>query len=119
GTPRSRSCKGAGLDTHTVPGEHDVLDDEGKTFFERFTNGAGKGYYSFDQHGVHFVGLNTVQNLGAGGLDNLGHEQLEWLEKDLHGHPNSRPIVVFAHIPLWTVYREWGWGTDDVLAAAG
>jgi Icc protein len=105
--------KGAGLETHYVPGEHDVLDEDGKAFFERFTKGASKGYYSFDQQGVHFIGLNNVQDLKAGGLGNLGHEQLEWLEKDLHGRPSSQPIVVFAHIPLWTIYQEWGWGTDD------
>jgi len=105
--------KGAGLETHYVPGEHDVLDEDGKAFFERFTKGASNGYYSFDQQGVHFVGLNNVQDLKAGGLGNLGHEQLEWLEKDLRGRPSSQPIVVFAHIPLWTVYQEWGWGTDD------
>ncbi|HEV2676076.1 MAG TPA: metallophosphoesterase [Aliidongia sp.] len=105
--------KGAGLDTHYVPGEHDVLDEDGKGFFERFTKGAAKGYYSFDQQGVHFIGLNNVQDLKAGGLGNLGQEQLEWLEKDLAGRPSSQPIVVFAHIPLWTVYQEWGWGTDD------
>jgi len=105
--------KGAGLETHYVPGEHDVLDEDGAAFFERFTRGAGKGYYSFDQQGVHFVGLNNVQDLKAGGLGNLGHEQLEWLEQDLHGRPSSQPIVVFAHVPLWTVYKEWGWGTDD------
>jgi 3',5'-cyclic-AMP phosphodiesterase len=105
--------RGAGLDTHYVPGEHDLLDEDGKAFFERFTKGASKGYYSFDQQGVHFVGLNNVQDLKAGGLGNLGHEQLEWLEKDLGGRPSSQPIVVFAHVPLWTVYAEWGWGTDD------
>jgi 3',5'-cyclic-AMP phosphodiesterase len=105
--------KGAGLETHYVPGEHDVLDEDGKAFFERFTKGAAKGYYSFDQQGVHFVGLNNVQDLKAGGLGNLGHEQLEWLEQDLRGRPSSQPIVVFAHVPLWTVYKEWGWGTDD------
>ena len=103
----------AGLDTHFVPGEHDVLDQDGKTFFERFTKGAEKGYYSFDQHGVHFVGLDNVQDLKAGGLGNLGQEQLEWLEKDLLHRPSSQPIVVFAHVPLWLVYKQWGWGTDD------
>ena len=92
--------RGSGMDTHYVPGEHDVLDEDGTRFFDRFTKGAGKGYYSFDQQGVHFVGLNNVQGLKAGGLGNLGHEQLEWLEKDLHGRPSSQPIVVFAHIPL-------------------
>ena len=96
-----------------VPGEHDVLEEDGKAFFERFTKGAGKGYYSFDQQGVHFVALNNVQDLKAGGLGNLGHEQLEWLEDDLKGRSASQPIVVFAHVPLWTVYAEWGWGTDD------
>jgi 3',5'-cyclic-AMP phosphodiesterase len=109
--------KSAGLDTHYVPGEHDVLDEDGKAFFERFTKGASKGYYSFDQQGVHFVGLNNVQDLKAGGLGNLGHDQLEWLDKDLRGHPRSQQIVVFAHIPLWTVYQEWGWGTDDSAQA--
>ncbi len=105
--------RGAGLETHYVPGEHDVLDEDGGAFFERFTKGASKGYYSFDQQGVHFVGLNNVQNLKAGGLGNLGQDQLEWLEKDLRSRPGSQPIVVFAHIPLWTVYQNWGWGTDD------
>ncbi len=109
--------KSAGLDTHYVPGEHDVLDEDGKAFFEQFTKGASKGYYSFDQQGVHFVGLNNVQDLKAGGLGNLGQEQLEWLDKDLRGRSSSQPIVVFAHIPLWTVYQEWGWGTDDSAQA--
>ena len=104
---------GAGLETHYVPGEHDVLEDDGKTFFERFTKGAQHGWYSFDQQGVHFIGLNNVQNLKAGGLGYLGAEQLEWLERDLKGRPASQPIVVFAHIPLWAVYDQWGWGTDD------
>jgi Icc protein len=102
-----------GFESHYVPGEHDVLEDGGQGFFERFTKGAARGYYSFDQQGVHFVGLNNVQNLKAGGLGNLGQEQLEWLEKDLRGRPSSQPVVVFAHIPLWVVYQDWGWGTDD------
>ncbi len=105
--------KGAGLETHYVPGEHDVLDEDGKAFFERFAKGASKGYYSFDQQGIHFIGLNNVQNLKAGGLGYLGAEQLEWLENDLKSRSASQPIVVFAHVPLWTVYQQWGWGTDD------
>jgi 3',5'-cyclic AMP phosphodiesterase CpdA len=106
--------RGAGLDTHFVPGEHDVLVDDGKSFFARFTKGAAQGgWYSFDQQGVHFIGLNNVQNLKAGGLGNLGAEQLEWLEADLKGRSASQPIIVFAHVPLWTVYQPWGWGTDD------
>jgi 3',5'-cyclic-AMP phosphodiesterase len=103
----------AGLDVHYVPGEHDVLEEDGKIFFERFTKGGPKGWYSWDQDGVHFVGLNNVQNLKAGGLGNLGAEQIAWLDKDLAGRAASQPIVVFAHVPLWTVSQEWGWGTDD------
>jgi 3',5'-cyclic AMP phosphodiesterase CpdA len=105
--------RGAGLDVHYVPGEHDVLEEEGKPFFERFTKGAAKGWYSWDQDGVHFIGLNNVQNLKAGGLGNLGAEQIDWLGRDLAGRSASQPVVVFAHVPLWTVSQEWGWGTDD------
>ena len=108
---------GAGLETHYVPGEHDVLNDDGKGFFERFTKGGPRGWYSFDQGGVHFIGLNNVQNLKGGGMGSLGADQLAWLEKDLKGRAASQPIVVFAHIPLWTVYAEWGWGTDDSAQA--
>src|SRR5678816_1551999 len=59
----------------------------------------------------------NVVNLKAGGLGTLGNEQLEWLEKDVKRLKSSTPIVVFAHIPLWSVYPEWGWGTDDSARA--
>jgi Icc protein len=62
---------------------------------------------------VHFIGLVNVVNLLEGGLGLLGNEQLAWLEKDLKGLTSSTPIVVFAHIPLWTVYPQWNWGTSD------
>jgi 3',5'-cyclic AMP phosphodiesterase CpdA len=103
-----------------VPGEHDVLNDDGKEYLERFGKGSqGGGWYSFDKKGVHFVGLVNVLNLKAGGLGTLGHEQLEWLEGDVKHLKASTPIVVFAHIPLWSVYPEWGWGTDDSAQALG
>jgi 3',5'-cyclic AMP phosphodiesterase CpdA len=102
------------LDVHYVPGEHDFLDPEQKFYRERYGRGTkGAGWYSFDANGVHFIGLVNVVDLKAGGLGNLGHEQLEWLEADVKGRSASTPIVVFAHIPLWTVYPEWGWGTED------
>ena len=110
---------GAGMDTHYIPGEHDVLDDDGHGFFARFTKAGAQGYYSFDQQGVHFVGLNNVQNLQAGGLGQLGPDQLHWLEADLKQRPASQPIVVFAHIPLWLVSADWGWGTSDAAEALG
>jgi len=101
-----------------VPGEHDVLEDEGKNYLQRFGKGTqGAGWQSFDKNGVHFIGLVNVVNLKAGGLGSLGTEQLEWLEKDVKRLKSSTPIVVFAHIPLWSVYPEWGWGTDDSAQA--
>ena len=99
---------------HTVPGEHDVIDGTGAAYFERYGGPSkGKGYYSFDARGVHFVGLINVLNFRAGGLGALGEEQLAWLEGDLRGRGASTPIVVFAHMPLWTIYDPWGWGTAD------
>src|SRR3978361_1256779 len=112
----------ARLDVHYVPGEHDVLAAEVNCYRERDSTrrrgGAkGAGWYSFDASGVPFIGLVNVVNLKAGGLGNLGAEQLEWLEADLRGRSKSTPIVVFAHIPLWTVYPAWGWGTEDSARA--
>jgi len=97
-----------------VPGEHDVLNDGGKSYLERYGKGTkGQGWYSFDKGGVHFIGLNNVFDTSEGGLGSLGAEQLAWLADDLKGLSNSTPIVVFAHIPLWAVYPQWGWGTRD------
>jgi 3',5'-cyclic-AMP phosphodiesterase len=105
-------------DVFYVPGEHDVLNDDGKQFLERYVkNAKGTGWHSFDKTGVHFVGLVNVMNLKAGGLGQLGHEQLEWLEHDVKHLKASTPIVVFAHIPLWSVYPQWGWGTEDSAQA--
>jgi 3',5'-cyclic-AMP phosphodiesterase len=97
-----------------VPGEHDVLNDNGEQYRERYGKGTlGDGWYSFEQKGVHFIALVNVMNLKAGGLGSLGKEQLEWLEHDVKSLKSSTPVVVFAHIPLWSVYPDWGWGTDD------
>src|SRR5436305_5741803 len=103
-----------------VPGEHDVISDNGALYQERFAKKAlGSGWYSFDKKGVHFIGLNNVLNIREGGLGVIGAEQLEWLKKDLERLSSSTPIVVFAHIPLWAVYPQWGWGTDDAEQALG
>ncbi len=108
----------AGLEMHFIPGEHDTLVDNGKPFFERFgAHATPGGWYSFDQGGVHFVALVNVLHLRPGGLGYLGPEQLDWLERDLKGQSASTPIVVLAHMPLWPVSPEWGWGTDDAAQA--
>jgi Icc protein len=110
----------ASKDVFFVPGEHDMLNDDGKQYLERYGKGAkGAGWYSFDKKGVHFIGLVNVLNLKAGGLGTLGAEQLEWMENDVKHLKHSTPIVVFAHIPLWSVYPEWGWGTEDSAQALG
>lgn len=105
-------------DVFFVPGEHDMLNDDGKQYLERYGKGSkGAGWYSFDKKGVHFIGLVNVLNLKAGGLGTLGPEQLEWMENDVKQLKSSTPVVVFAHIPLWTVYPDWGWGTEDSAQA--
>ncbi len=110
--------RATGKEVFYVPGEHDVLNDDGQQFRERYGKGSqGAGWRSFDKNGVHFIGLVNVMNLKAGGLGTLGAEQLEWLENDLKTRSKSTPIVVFAHIPLWSVYPQWGWGTDDATQA--
>lgn len=101
-----------------VPGEHDVLNDNGKQYLQRYGKDTkGDGWYSFDYNGVHFIGLVNVVNTAEGGLGVLGNEQLEWLEKDVKHLSSSTPIIVFAHIPLWEVYPQWGWGTRDSAQA--
>jgi Calcineurin-like phosphoesterase len=110
----------AKLETFYVPGEHDVIDETGTAYVERYskrTHAKGTGWYSFDSSGVHFVGLVNVANLKAGGMGSLGAGQLAWLADDLKGKSASTPIVLFAHIPFWTVYAEWGWGTEDSAQA--
>src|SRR6478752_1686105 len=111
--------KELGIPVFFVPGEHDMLDpDGGKAFLSRFGKSSkGAGWYSFDHRGVHFVALVNVADLKPGGMGNLGPGQLKWLAADLAARPSSTPIVVFAHIPLWTVYADWGWGTDDAAEA--
>jgi 3',5'-cyclic AMP phosphodiesterase CpdA len=99
---------------HVVPGEHDVTDGPGAEFFARFGKPSGnRGYYSFDAQGVHFIALVNVMNFKPNGLGALGDDQLSWLKDDLAGRSASQPIVVFAHMPLWTIYQPWGWGTAE------
>jgi len=109
----SQLLKGArAKQVYSVPGEHDNATDDGKEYLARYGKGSkGTGWYSFDHHGVHFVGL--VNSAALEGMGKLGAEQLAWMKDDLSGRSSSTPIVVFAHLPLWSVYPEWGWGTAD------
>ncbi|MBV9863104.1 MAG: metallophosphoesterase [Alphaproteobacteria bacterium] len=107
--------KAARFDTYFLPGEHDVIGDDGKMYFERFgaKGAAPGGWYSFDQGGVHFVALINVLGFTPGTGGTLGKEQLEWLASDLKGRSASTPIVVLGHVPLWPIYPQWGWSTGD------
>jgi hypothetical protein len=103
---------------HTIPGEHDAIDDGVGGYLKYFDHdGKGRGWYSFNQGGAHFVGLTNVLNFKAGRLAALGDDQLAWLKKDLAGVSHSTPVVVLAHIPLWTIWEPWGWGTADSAQA--
>jgi len=101
-----------------VPGEHDTSIDDGKQYLDRYGKDTkGKGWYSLNHKGVHFVGLVNVLQLE--GMGQLGEEQIAWLKDDLSAVSASTPVVVFAHIPLWSVYPDWGWGTKDSEQALG
>jgi 3',5'-cyclic AMP phosphodiesterase CpdA len=109
----------SGLNTprvFTVPGEHDSTDDAGQKYRQAFGSGTrGDGWYSFDVAGVHLIGLVNTLNMQK--LGHLGTDQLEFVEKDVAGLSSDTPIVVFSHIPLFAMYPDWGWGTDDAAQA--
>ncbi len=102
-----------------VPGEHDVFLDGGKEYLARYGKETvgGRGWQSFDVKGTHFVGLVNVLRYKGEGMGALGDEQIEWLAKDLAPLASSTPVIVFAHVPLWSVYPKWGWVTEDAERA--
>lgn len=108
-----------GLPIHFVPGEHDMVDgNDPRAFIARLAPGSkGNGWYSFNANGVHFIALVNVVQLGSKGMGTLGADQLAWLQSDLAGLSASTPIVVLSHFPLWSLFPDWGWGTEDGMAA--
>ena len=100
----------------TVPGEHDSVDDAGQKYRSVFGAGTrGDGWYSFDIAGVHVIALVNTLNLKK--LGHLGVDQLEFVEKDVARLSSDTPVIVFSHIPLFAMYPDWGWGTDDAAQA--
>ena len=100
----------------TVPGEHDSVDDAGQKYRQVFGAGTrGDGWYSFDIAGVHVIALVNTLNLKK--LGHLGTDQLEFIQKDVASLSSDTPIIVFSHIPLFAMYPDWGWGTDDATQA--
>lgn len=100
----------------TVPGEHDSVDDAGQKYRSTFGAGTrGDGWYSFDIAGVHVIALVNTLNLKK--LGHLGAEQLEFVKQDVAGLSGDTSIIVFSHIPLFAMYPDWGWATDDAAQA--
>lgn len=102
--------------TFYVPGEHDQLEGNLKDYGKLFGHGTvGRGWYSWDVHGIHFMALVNASSTEA--MGHLGQDQLDWIRKDVAGLSSETPIVVFAHIPLFAMYPKWGWSTDDATKA--
>ena len=88
-----------------LPGEHDAALDGGEAYREFF----GDTQYAFQHHGVFFLALDNVSLPGA----ILGESQLAWLAQEVARVPETAPLVVFAHRPLFDLYPAWEWSTKD------
>ncbi len=95
-----------------LPGEHDFIGSDHQRFFDVFpADDKRSTWRSWDRAGVHYVVLINVFDFENMGL--LGTDQLTWLEQDLRAQKNGTPIVVFTHVPLYALYPQWGWTTQD------
>jgi 3',5'-cyclic-AMP phosphodiesterase len=112
-------------------GEHDWYFDLGEKWRALF----GAANYTFEHKGVQFVVLNSVVEKDfwtargltplqrmqtVAGLDNgtqspfsVGDEQRTWLTEQLKAVPATKPLIVFSHSPLYKLYRNWNFWTDD------
>jgi Icc protein len=112
-------------------GEHDWYLDLGEKWREMF----GEPTESWDHKGIHFVKLNSVveedfwterglspmeRMTTVAGLDNhmqrpftVGAEQRQWLQNDLANLSDDQPVVVLSHSPLYKLYKNWNFWTDD------
>ncbi|MFC1670224.1 metallophosphoesterase family protein [Spirochaetota bacterium] len=112
-------------------GEHDYYLDMGEYWQKKVS----KLNYSFDHKGVHFIVLNSIltydkwikkwktpmeRMLMMARLDNpqgspfmVGKQQIDWLKKDLAKVDKNVPLVVLSHSPLYKIFKEWNFWTDD------
>ena len=106
----------------TVPGNHEIFGIEqhlsrveashplfGRKMYHHYL---GPDYYSFTRGGVHFVGLNTIDNDGPSYYGHVDSLQLAWLARDLARIPATMPVVTFNHIPMVTSIEGFGGYTD-------
>ena len=100
-----------------LPGEHDVIGNDFKPYLANFRipQSLAGGWASWDADGVHYIVLLNVFNFEKMGL--LGTDQLDWLRKDAAAVAASTPVVVFTHVPLYALYPQWGWTTEDGMSA--
>lgn len=112
-------------------GEHDWYFDMGEKWKSLF----GEPNWSFDHKGVHFTcifsvleedfwterGMTPMERMTTvAGLDNhvqrpftVGEATRQWLAGDLANLPDDQPIVLFSHSPLYKLYKNWNFWTDD------
>ena len=99
-----RAVRAVGIPCFQVPGNHDVnveaLTDA--TSCETFQRHFGPTYYSFDRGRIHYVVLDDVFWFG-GYMGYLDQRQLDWLANDLSFVRPGRTVVVFVHIPTFTL----------------
>ena len=100
-TRSSRCCPNCRAGLPDVPGEHHVLEDDGKHWSDSKGRIAPGGTASTGQDGVDFIGLVIVVNLKAGAAARLNEARMA--EYDVRHSMSSAPIVRLRH-PLWSVY---------------
>ena len=86
-----------------VPGNHDVLDKEGKPSAEKFYKEQwGTTYYSFDYKNAHFTVLNSSDSIES----HFGALQMNWLTHDLRLNKGKDHKFVFFHHPIYFLKNE-------------
>jgi hypothetical protein len=88
-----------------LPGEHDAGLDQGAIYKELI----GISDYSFDHGGVHFVAIDNVSQPQS----TIGEQGLQWLAADLKGLKPGQKVIVLTHRPLFDLYPDWDWHTND------
>jgi hypothetical protein len=104
-----------------LPGNHEYVEPHAQGYFDYFANRmsviqamdsyhgfiniVGKGYYSFDLNGWHFVGLNSNCDEVTNGGCSSGGEQETWLKSDLAAHA-AMPIIARWHTPRYVCGGE-------------
>lgn len=78
---------------YLVPGNHDIWSPASARIWREQTGHPPQ--YSFDFRGAHVTVLDNSR------ADELGPDQLEFLESDLAAHAAQSPKFVFFHRPFW------------------